>query len=215
MARASLIRENKGDAHDALAVIVPMKPLALAKQRLRSVLPDAERRALAVDMLTHVLATVSSSRIADLAVLVSADSLVLQLARDWDFIPLQENTSGYNESTTQAIRWSKAQGMNTVLILPADLPNLQPDDLHNLVALMPDAPQAAIIAPNATETGTNALLLRPPDLITPSFGPDSFNRHCALSRSVGVEPIIYRSPSLAFDIDLPADLDHLPISAIL
>lgn len=197
-----------------LAVIVPMKPLALAKQRLRPALQDTERRALAVDMLTHVLATVSTSKIADLAVLISADHQVLQLAHDRDFVPLQENTSGYNESTTQAIHWTQTEGIDTVLILPADLPNLQADDLCNLISLMPDEPQVAIITPNATETGTNALLLRPPDLIQPSFGPDSYNRHCALARDAGVEPIIYRSPSLAYDIDLPSDLEHLPVIAI-
>ena len=199
----------------SLAVIVPMKPLALAKQRLRPVLQDEERRALAYDMLTHVLATVAESNIADVAVLVSADGKVLQLASPWDFQPLLENASGYNGSTAQAIVWAQQAGMDTVLILPADLPNLQLADLHGLIALLPDEPQAMIIAPDATETGTNALLLHPPDLIPPSFGPDSFNRHCALARSAGVEAIIYRSSTLAHDIDVPADLDHLPADAIL
>jgi 2-phospho-L-lactate guanylyltransferase len=148
-------------------------------------------------------------------VLISADQQVLQLAVTWGFHPLQENTSGYNESTTQAIQWAQIEGMDTVLLLPADLPNLQPADLHSLIALLPDKPQAMIIAPDAVGTGTNALLLRPPALLPPSFGPDSFNRHCALARSVGVEPSIYRSPSLAYDIDLPTDLHHLPASVIL
>ena len=199
----------------SLAVIVPMKPFSLAKQRLRPVLQDEERRALAYDMLTHMLATVAESNIADMAVLVSADQQVLQMAATRDFHPLQESTSGYSESTAQAIQWTQTKGIDTVLILPADLPNLQPADLHGLIALLPDEPQAMIIAPDATETGTNALLLRPPDLLPPSFGPDSFNRHCSLARSIGVEPIIYRSPSLAYDIDLPADLNHLPADAIL
>ena len=211
--QVGLVLENKCDASGRLAVIVPMKPLALAKQRLRPALKDTERRALAYDMLTHVLATVSISEIADLAVLVSADNQVLQLAHDWDFVPLQENESGYNQSTTQAIAWTQTEGIDTVLILPADLPNLQTDDLINLISLMSDEPQMAIVAPDATETGTNALLIRPPDLIQPSFGPDSFNRHCALARTAGVEPTIYRSPSIAGDIDLPADLNLLTATA--
>jgi 2-phospho-L-lactate/phosphoenolpyruvate guanylyltransferase len=214
MGQARLFEEKKCGASGSLAVIVPMKPLALAKQRLRPALQDRERRALAHDMLTHVLATVSTSQIADLAVLVSADNQVLQLAHEWDFVPLQENEPGYNESTTQAIHWTQTEGVDAVLILPADLPNLQTDDLFSLISLMSNEPQVAIIAPNATETGTNALLLRPPDLIPPSFGPDSFNRHCALARAAGVEPAIYRSPSMACDIDLPTDLDHLPVPAI-
>ena len=199
----------------SLAVIVPMKPLSLAKQRLRPVLQDEARRALAHDMLTHVLATVAESEIADMAVLISADRQVLQLASAWGFLPLPENDSGYNGSTAQAIAWAQRAGMDAVLVLPADLPDLQVADLHTLKALMADATQAVILAPDDTETGTNALLLRPPDLISPSFGPDSFNRHCLLARAAGVEPTIYRSPSLAFDIDLPSDLDHHPAFAML
>ena len=102
------------------------------------------------------------------------------------------------------------RGAAGLLILPADLPNLTVADIQALLELAGDRPHAIIIAPDATETGTNALLLRPPDLIQPSFGPDSYNRHCALARNAGVEPIIFRSPSLAYDIDLPSDLDHLP-----
>ena len=101
-----------------------------------------------------------------------------------------------------------------LLILPADLPHLMTEDIQALTKLVGDSPHAIVIAPDATETGTNALLIRPPDLIQPSFGPDSFNRHCALARSAGVEPTIYRSPSLACDIDLPADLNHLPATVI-
>ncbi len=69
--------------------------------------------------------------------------------------------------------------------------------------------RAVVIAPDAGETGTNALLLRPPFLLPFSFGPVSFARHCALARAAGVEPLVYRSPSLAHDIDLPDDLRHL------
>lgn len=198
-----------------LAVIVPMKPFALAKQRLRPVLRDAERRALAYDMLTHVLATVAESGITDMTVLISADQQVLQLASAWDFLPLPENDSGYNGSTAQAIAWAQRAGMDAVLVLPADLPDLQVTDLHTLRSLIADTPQAVILAPDASESGTNALMLCPPDLISPSFGPDSFRRHCALARAAGVDPIIYRSPSLAFDIDLPSDLDHLPARVML
>jgi 2-phospho-L-lactate guanylyltransferase len=198
-----------------LAVIVPMKPFSLAKQRLRPALQDEERRALAYDMLIHVLATVAKSDIAEMAVLISADRQVLQLAPAWGFLPLPENNSGYNESTAQAIAWAQRTGMDAALVLPADLPDLQVADLHALRALIPAAPQAVILAPDASERGTNALLLRPPDLISPSFGQDSFKRHCLLARAAGVEPTIYRSPSLALDIDLPSDLDHLPAFVIL
>ncbi|NUQ37724.1 MAG: 2-phospho-L-lactate guanylyltransferase, partial [Caldilineales bacterium] len=72
-----------------------------------------------------------------------------------------------------------------------------------------DAARALVIAPDAAETGTNALLLRPPDLLRPRFGPDSFPRHLALAAAAGVEAVIYRSPTLAHDVDLPVDLAEM------
>jgi 2-phospho-L-lactate guanylyltransferase (CobY/MobA/RfbA family) len=62
-----------------------------------------------------------------------------------------------------------------------------------------------VIAPCRHRTGTNILLLRPPDLIRFAFGPDSFAAHCTASRTAGAEPIIYRADNVAFDLDTPED----------
>ena len=105
-----------------LAVITPMKPLHLAKQRLRPAVTDAQRQALARDMLTHVLATVRQSHIADLAAVVSPDPEVLALAAAYDFTPLSETAPGYNAAALQGIDWAQRQQAASVLILPADLP---------------------------------------------------------------------------------------------
>jgi len=196
---------------DRLAVIVPMKPLALAKQRLRPALDEVARMTLARRMLTHVLATVRASGVADLPLLISADAEVRGLAQPFGFRTLAESTLngapiGYNEAVLLAIAWARAQGATTALVLPADLPHLTPADLRQLANLAGASPRAVVLAPDAEETGTNALLLRPPDLIAPAFGPDSFRRHLALARQAGVEPSIYRSAGVAWDVDWPADL---------
>ncbi len=197
-----------------LAVIVPMKPLALAKQRLRPAIGDKERQQLARSMFLHVLTVIHNSGVADFTGVVSSDTNVLALAQLHGFECIADESQGYNVAIERASRWSQMRGAAGLLILPADLPLITVEDIQALLELAGDRPHAIVIAPDATETGTNALLLRPPDLIQPSFGPDSYNRHCALARDAGVEPIIYRSPSLAYDIDLPSDLNHLPIIAI-
>ena len=69
----------------------------------------------------------------------------------------------------------------------------------------PTPKPALVIAPCRHGTGTNALLLRPPDLIRFAFGPDSFAAHCTASRTAGAEPIIYRADNIAFDLDTPED----------
>ncbi len=191
---------------DRLAVIVPMKPFDLAKQRLRPAVNDGERVALARAMLVHVLTTAAASGVGDLRVLVSADPDVLALAGDHGFAALCEQTPGYNEAVSQAIGWAQTHGATSALILPADLPQLAPADLQALVCLAGKSPQVGVLAPDAAGTGTNALLLRPPDLLPPSFGPDSCQRHLALARGAGVEATIYRHEHVAGDVDWPSDL---------
>ncbi len=194
---------------ELLAVIVPMKSLRLAKQRLRPAVADDERLHLARTMLAHVLTAIGASGVADLPVVVSPDPEVLALARVQGFGALCERQPGYNEAVTQAARWAQVREAATVLVLPADLPRLEPGDVRALVVLAGEGSRAVVIAPDTGETGTNALLVRPPFLLPFSFGPASFARHCALARAAGVEPAVYRSPSLAHDIDLPDDLRYL------
>ncbi len=191
---------------DRLAVIVPMKPFDLAKQRLRPAVNDGERVALARAMLVHVLTTVAASGVGDLRVLVSADPDVLALAPAYGFVALVEKTAGYNDAVRQAICWSQTQGATAALILPADLPQLTAGDIQDIVSLSGNAPCAVVIAPDAAETGTNALFLRPPDLFPPSFGPDSFFRHLELAYALGIRAVIHRHNHLARDVDWPSDL---------
>jgi len=191
-----------------LAVIVPMKPLHLAKQRLRATLTDEQREQLALRMFEHVLATVTHSRIAALAAVVSADDHVLDRARLRGFSPVREDRPGYNRAVRQGVDWALSEGANAVLILPADLPQLTPADLHALAGLASRPGPVVAVAPDAHHRGTNALLLRPPDVLSPSFGVDSFRRHCQIARDLGMIPAIFDSPSLSHDVDWPEDVQY-------
>jgi 2-phospho-L-lactate guanylyltransferase len=184
-----------------------MKPLHLAKARLRPGLDDAARQRLAAAMLTHVLTTVRASGAAEVCGVVSADPDVLALAAEHGCEAITEpEPGGYNAAASRASVWAQQRNCDALLILPADLPLLTPEDIHNLTRLADARPQVVIIAPDAREEGTNALLLRPPDIIPPSFGPDSFRRHYHLARQMGVSPVIYHSPDISNDIDHPTDL---------
>jgi 2-phospho-L-lactate/phosphoenolpyruvate guanylyltransferase len=92
-----------------------------------------------------------------------------------------------------------------VLLVPGDTPLVESRDVGRLLAL--DTPVA--IVPDRRGTGTNALLLAPPDAITPSFGPGSFARHVAAAHEAGVEHAVERISGLMFDIDTPDDLADL------
>ncbi|MCO6453092.1 MAG: 2-phospho-L-lactate guanylyltransferase [Caldilineales bacterium] len=192
-----------------VAVATPMKPLAQAKQRLRPAIDDPVRQQLAKDMFRHVLSIIAASGVADVAGVVASDPEVLALAAEMDFEPISEIGFGYNDAVSQAGHWAQMHAADILVILPGDLPQLSVADVRKLALACMLESHCAVIAPDQHETGTNALALRPPRLLLPHFGPQSFAGHCALARMAGVEPVILRTPGLAFDVDLPADLNRL------
>ena len=63
-----------------------------------------------------------------------------------------------------------------------------------------------VIVPDRHGAGTNALLLSPPDVIEPSFGPGSFARHAARAHAAGTVVRVAEIRSLGLDVDTPDDL---------
>ena len=69
------------------------------------------------------------------------------------------------------------------------------------------------VVPDRHGTGTNALVLSPPDAIRPAFGEGSRDRHVAAAREAGIPFAVEELPSLALDLDTPADLVALATRA--
>ncbi len=128
----------------------------------------------------------------------------LDLARRQGATALAESESGLNAALNQAREWAMARGAQAVLVLPADLPLLTSGDIMAILDLARE-PRCAVIAPDARGEGTNALLLRPPDALNFAFGPRSFYEHCAQAETSQLALHIYRSPTVALDLDTPAD----------
>ena len=196
--------------------LIPAKPYAESKSRLAPILSPQQRVTLSRWLLRRTL------RLARAAVgqvlVVSRDRALLAQARAEGAWGLAEIRSGLNPALTQAAGFAVARGADAILVLPADLPCLTREDLAALLALggievntppragtRPAPTAVLVIAPCRHGTGTNALLLRPPDLVPFSFGPDSFAAHCAAARAAGLEPRLCRRQGLAFDLDTPED----------
>ena len=92
-------------------------------------------------------------------------------------------------------------------MLPGDCPLLDPAELDDAISRV--APGRVAIVPDRHGTGTNALLIAPPEAIAPSFGPDSRRRHESLARDAGVRVAVEALPSLGLDLDTPDDLEAL------
>lgn len=203
-----------------LHIVVPVKRLSEAKSRLAPVLAAEERLALSWSLLRHVLGVVQDAQ-RDLdarGAVISADAAVLQAASDCGLVPLVEDASGrqsdpapeaaLNAAVQQAARWAFKENASVLLILPADLPFVTLLDIQTLWQASQGlyAARAVVIAPDGHNSGTNALLVRPPDVLDFEFGPDSFHRHCRQAQRLGIAYHIQRSQGLGLDVDLPVDL---------
>jgi 2-phospho-L-lactate guanylyltransferase len=187
--------------------VIPVKPPGEGKSRLEGALDDADRAALIRSMFRRVLRAVIETGIE--AIVVSRDASIRREAEAAGAWALDEHGgSDLNEALETARVFLSARGAEALLVLPADLPSIEPDDVRALMTLAWTAP-AVVVAPDAAGQGTNALLLAPADSIAFGFGPDSFARHCEAARKAGITPMILRRPGLALDLDTPADLERL------
>jgi 2-phospho-L-lactate guanylyltransferase len=93
-----------------------------------------------------------------------------------------------------------------VLVIPADLPLIEPEDIQALIERAVDPP-VIVIAPDRRREGTNALLVNPAGLIDYHFGPGSFDIHCKRAEQTCARLEIFELPSLALDVDYPEDLE--------
>lgn len=189
-----------------LWAIVPVKPLRHGKSRLAGVLTEDERTDLNRRLLAHTLDTLATVPEIEHALVISRDPAALALARDHGARTVQENGAPQlNVALTRATIVAKTYTTHGVLILPADLPLLTPEDVRAMLARVKDPP-VVVVAPDRHRQGTNALLVCPAGLIEYDFGPGSFQRHCERAVQAGAHLEIFELPSLALDVDLPEDL---------
>jgi 2-phospho-L-lactate guanylyltransferase len=188
--------------------VVPVKSIDLAKSRLAAVLDPARRRALAAQMLRHVLDTLRDAGLSPVCV-ASDDPEVLTLAAELGARKLSGvGDTDLNAAAATAARVVQADGATDLLLLTGDLPYLSTADI---TALIEAGRTSAVVIAEAKDGGTNALLLRPPTAIGFAFTTrqPSAKLHVELARKAGIEPAIVRRPGLARDIDTPADLANL------
>jgi len=185
------------------AAILPVKSFDAAKQRLGSLLGAGSRHALAQAMFQDVLSSLRKTDAIERIVVVTSEPSV-EFAADEQVVLLEDELrDGQSPAAETGIRWAIEAGFERVLLVPGDTPLLSVTELE---ALLANASEDVVIVPDRHGTGTNALLLRPPTAIAPSFGPDSLQRHVAAAESAGVAHRVEQLPSLMFDVDTSEDL---------
>jgi 2-phospho-L-lactate/phosphoenolpyruvate guanylyltransferase len=186
-------------------VLIPVKPIARAKSRLASVLDADQRTHLAEAMLRHTLEIVTPLSAVTGVLVISRDSRALALAREMRAHTVQE--SGAPELNNALMRATQVLGgwrAGAVLVLPADIPLMNADDITQVIRLG-QSPDTVVITPDAHHDGTNALLVRPPGLFSYAYGKNSFERHQQLARLAGATVHVYEAERLMLDLDTPDD----------
>jgi 2-phospho-L-lactate guanylyltransferase len=188
-----------------------VKPLRGALRRLTPALDAAVRRELQVAMLTDVLTAIAGARRLAGAMVVTSDPEARGMAEAIAaarVVPDHRPPRGMNAAVVRGLEAVAAAGAAGALVLTADLPLARPDDLDAVVAAAPPGPSATL-APSWDGTGTNAMLLHPPGVLTPRLGVDSLARHLGQAGRRGVAVARVDLPNLALDIDTPRDLAEL------
>ncbi|MGO9487596.1 MAG: 2-phospho-L-lactate guanylyltransferase [Solirubrobacteraceae bacterium] len=190
------------------AAILPVKSFARAKQRLGASVADPLRLALAAAMVADVLAALARTEAIEHTIVVTRQGDVARAARAQGATVLDDRAEdGQSVAAARAVAHALRERFDRVLCVPGDCPGLDPGEL---AALLEGGRGAeVVILPDRHGTGTNGLLLTPPDAIVPSFGPGSCERHRALALAAGLACRVQPVPSLALDVDTGADLAAL------
>ena len=193
-------------------IVIPVRSLTDGKRRLAPVLEPDERAALVRRMF---LRTLEAARAAGPPVLVvSPDAAALTLARDRGATGLEEpRPVELNHALELAAREAATRGATALLVVSADLPDLEAEDLRAMLPPPPAAPGASAdavvrIAPDEAGIGTNALYVRPPGLLSFEYGETSCRRHLEQARARGARVERVDRPGLRFDLDTPDDLER-------
>jgi 2-phospho-L-lactate/phosphoenolpyruvate guanylyltransferase len=179
-------------------VLVPVKAFAQAKLRLAPALPPAGREALARQMGQRVLEAAAPLPTA----VVCDDAAVAAWAAALGAMVLWMPSQGLNGAVDAGVRRLAELSVERATIAHADLPmatSLAWVGTFHGVTLVPDR----------RRDGTNVMSVPVSAGFRFSYGPHSFDRHLAEATRLGLPVRVVDEPSLAFDIDEPADLAAL------
>lgn len=182
-----------------------MKRFGAAKQRLAPGIDDERRAVVVAAMLEDVLEAIGEARSIERTIVVTSEPVAMELAAGAGTEVLPDpDEGGHSGAALAGVARALESGAACAVLLPGDCPLLDPRELERLLTGMPE--RFVAVVPDRHGTGTNALALAPPDAIRPAFGEGSCTRHVAAAREAGVPYAVEELPSLALDLDTPADV---------
>lgn len=199
------------DPHEAWVVVVA-RVGNRAKSRLAAALTAAQRHQLALAMLTDVIEVCAEAGGVVAGTLAVVDELDARVVaeRGGATVVADPGSGDMNAAVRAGLLAARQRGAGTAIVVPGDVPLIGVPDFEDLLEAAGSASRTVILGASHDGVGTNALLLRPLDVIEPAFGPPSLQRHLQAGLEAGALTLVRRDLGLALDIDTPADLAALP-----
>ena len=199
----------------SLWAVIPVKPLRRGKSRLISVLSECERTLLNKRMLISTLRNIREVPQIDGFVVISCDPEVLAIASENGARTVKESRfTDINRALRYATIAVRSYNASEILILPADLPLINREDIIQLINRSGNPPEI-IISSDRRQDGTNALMINPIGILEYDFGVMSFRKHIKQAEKKGLRIDIYNSDKLSYDLDLPEDLELLKAKGLM
>ncbi|MFJ1736495.1 2-phospho-L-lactate guanylyltransferase [Streptomyces sp. NPDC088254] len=184
-------------------LVIPVKPLALAKSRLADTAAGELRPGLALAFAQDtVAAALACPVVRDVAVVTDDVLAGRELAALGARVVPDEPRTGLNGALEHGAALVRAARPRSALAaLNADLPALRPLELARVLDAAAEFPRAFL--PDAAAIGTTLLAVGPDGELLPAFGPDSRDRHRV---SGAVELRLDAVDSVRQDVDTGEDL---------
>jgi len=159
-------------------------------------------------MLYDVLTTLHNWSNCPPVAVVTSDPYAVELAAEYHFevIPDPDNP-GETGAIEMATQVCVERGIESTLVIPADIPLMQVSELEDILKFAPK--EGSVLAPAADGRGTNAAYRGPANLFPLRFGNDSFKPHYAAAQATGKPCVVLDLPGIAIDVDNPEDLEEL------
>jgi 2-phospho-L-lactate guanylyltransferase len=190
-------------------ILIPLKHLDAAKQRLHPDIGAAQRRSMMLAMLAHVAGEALRADVGPVA-LATSEPQAPSLAAELGIGVADDGGLPWNEGLAHAL--GRLPDLPAAVVyLAGDLPLLTAEEVRALADAV--AGGGAAIG-RAHDGGTNALGLRPADALVPAFGsPQSARVHARLAEHAGLDVVVVDLPGIALDVDTPADAERARLSA--
>ena len=196
-----------GCAAVAIEAVVALKTLAQSKRRLSAVLTDEQRCELVEAMAQDVFSCLMGHPEIETVHAVCGEGWARSVFPKGALMMWEEADSGGGGLIAAYEMIAEKTAAEGLLFIHADLPFLGHDDISAVLAASLD--HHAVLSPDLTETGTNAVLRWRHQSLPLCFGEDSFARHQQAAKATETPWRVVRANGVEKDVDEPEDLDLL------